>query len=383
MSRRQEKPMSDKDWADLAWVDDWVLEDSGRQKYSPDLWKEHFFGLSKTLSYLLRHGAWEQGLDMRKDGFVWVDDFLKLRQYKAKGYTEEDVKVCVARNAKKRFQWKVEDGSSLVRASQGHTDRVGDIDQEQICQVITLADVPPLAIHGTFRNLMEAIRKQGLKTMGRDHIHMATGMPSESSVISGCREGTDTFMRIDVKRAIEGGIKFLRAANDVILTPGRNGVLPSEYIMGAVDAKGKVLFGNPEMSPAGQRDAVTSEGKGTPAGTGRRWMSGRGSAGAQQGYASTQSAPAAPSAPPAANAPAKQSSELSATEKEFMRVAKKVREVLKLEDEASKGTKLDGPRNKKLEGKEKLLQELREADSRLPEASNVREKNPDVMKALK
>ena len=42
----------------------------GRPKDSPDV------RYSKTLSYILRHGAIKEGLDMRNDGFIRVDDLV-------------------------------------------------------------------------------------------------------------------------------------------------------------------------------------------------------------------------------------------------------------------------------------------------------------------
>lgn len=42
----------------------------GRPDDSPDV------QLSKTLSYILRHGAAKEGLTMRKDGFIRLDDIV-------------------------------------------------------------------------------------------------------------------------------------------------------------------------------------------------------------------------------------------------------------------------------------------------------------------
>merc|ERR1719163_2353461 len=108
---------------------------------------------------------------------------------------------------------------------------------------VTLDTAPNIAIHATFRDNVEAIRSQGLKTMGQVHIHMATGLPSDGGVISGCREGTDRYLYIDVAAAVRDGIPFLRSGNDVILTPGVNGVLDPKYILGAHDKNGRLHFG--------------------------------------------------------------------------------------------------------------------------------------------
>ena len=38
--------------------------------------------------------------------------------------------------------------------------------------------------------------------MARTHIHMATGYPDDSSVISGARSSVDVFIIIDMKKAL-------------------------------------------------------------------------------------------------------------------------------------------------------------------------------------
>ena len=72
---------------------------------------------------------------------------------------------------------------------------------------------------------------------------MATGLPSDKSVISGCRTGTDLFLYIGVPSAIRDGFEFRRSGNNVIQTPGITGVLPFKYILSGADKNGDVVFG--------------------------------------------------------------------------------------------------------------------------------------------
>jgi len=74
-------------------------------------------------------------------------------------------------------------------------------------------------------------------------------------------------------------------------------------------------------------------------------------------------------------------SALTEQEKAFLKTAKKVREVLKLEA-ASKGKDLDQMQAKKLEGKQALLLELSSFEKDLPLESDLRSKNKDVLDAL-
>jgi 2'-phosphotransferase len=45
----------------------------------------------------------------------------------------------------------------------------------------------PAIIHGTYFKSWDLIKNTGLKTMGRNHVHFAIGMPGEKQVISGMR----------------------------------------------------------------------------------------------------------------------------------------------------------------------------------------------------
>jgi 2'-phosphotransferase len=66
--------------------------------------------------------------------------------------------------------------------------------------------------------------------MSRTHIHLASGLPGTPGVISGVRLSCDTFIYIDVDKAMQGGIQFFRSPNGVILTKGdENGRLGKEW----------------------------------------------------------------------------------------------------------------------------------------------------------
>jgi len=75
--------------------------------------------LSKALSWLLRHNAVAQGVAIRPDGYVKVEDVLK--HHKFKGFSLDDIRAVVANNSKKRFQMNEENGTLLIRAVQGHS----------------------------------------------------------------------------------------------------------------------------------------------------------------------------------------------------------------------------------------------------------------------
>lgn len=78
----------------------------------------------------------------------------------------------------------------------------------------------------------------------------------------------------------------------------------------------------------------------------------------------------------------KPSSALVDEEKEFLKIAKKIRDVVKLEDRQAKGESLQTLQLDKIAGKPKLVEELTWYAAKLPGRTEVLEKNPDIMELL-
>ena len=74
---------------------------------------------SKTLSYLLRHGAVQSGLKMTSDGYAAVADILAFPQFK--DCTAEMIRDLVANDAKTRYSLRDADGKMEICANQGHS----------------------------------------------------------------------------------------------------------------------------------------------------------------------------------------------------------------------------------------------------------------------
>ncbi|KAJ3034668.1 hypothetical protein HDV00_004807 [Rhizophlyctis rosea] len=106
---------------------------------------------------------------------------------------------------------------------------------------ITSPSQIPVVVHGTYRRFWPSIAREGLKPMSRQHIHFASGKFGEEGVISGMRKTCDLFIYVDVKQALDDGIKFQRSANGVILTSGLNGVLPPKYFLKVEDGAGNTV----------------------------------------------------------------------------------------------------------------------------------------------
>lgn len=183
--------------------------------------------ISKSLSYMLRHGAKEHGLKMDEAGYVQVSDLQAMRQFQ--GVSTAQLREIVRTNDKQRFGLKEEGGILKIRANQGHT--VKNVKAEALLTPITSAEGYPFVVHGTYANLLPAIKKSGLSRMQRNHIHMAKGLPGDSGVISGMRKSTNVLIYVDLAAALADGIPFFESANGVILSPGLgdSGFIPPKY----------------------------------------------------------------------------------------------------------------------------------------------------------
>ncbi|KAJ1999918.1 hypothetical protein GGI04_004370 [Coemansia thaxteri] len=182
--------------------------------------------LSKLLTFLLRHGAERNGLQLRDDGSIAIKDLLafkKLRQTKF-----EQIKNVVEMDSKNRYAL-FEEGENqwYIRAVQGHSI---NLKQPPLIK-LTSETAPASIVHGTMRHKVPLIQETGLNRMERTHIHFATGLPGEDGVISGMRQTANAYIYVDVARAMSDGIEFYTSENGVVLSKGVNdeGVIPAKY----------------------------------------------------------------------------------------------------------------------------------------------------------
>ena len=76
--------------------------------------------VSKSMSYVLRHGAEKEKILINAAGYIKMDDLLAYVNRKDK-ITLGHVMFVVENNDKKRFEVMTDNGIQYIRASQGHT----------------------------------------------------------------------------------------------------------------------------------------------------------------------------------------------------------------------------------------------------------------------
>ncbi|KAJ5789548.1 uncharacterized protein N7518_006559 [Penicillium psychrosexuale] len=258
--------------------------------------------VSKALSLLLRHAAEKEGLKMNAQGYASVPDVLNWRKLKSLKVTFPEILYAVSSSDKKRFALlhipsaratksttqasttpvttpdaehkagtilgedqattsvlesalseaqqtatdqalAVEDtdpSNFLIRATQGHS--IKTVNAASFLEPLSLSDeskLPKTVVHGTFHATWPLILQSGgLRCMGRNHIHFATGPSLESvlaihadaaggkpklddsRVISGMRRDAQVLIYIDVRKALQAGVPLWRSENGVILSEG-------------------------------------------------------------------------------------------------------------------------------------------------------------------
>ncbi|GAA5885575.1 hypothetical protein JCM6882_007478 [Rhodosporidiobolus microsporus] len=205
---------------------------------------------SKTLSYILRHGAAKEGLKLREDGFVRVEELMK--RPKLKGCDLPTLERIVRDNAKQRFSLRGEatgpNGAEelWIRANQGHSVKVEALELKPVEKP---EDVPVM-VHGTYFRLWPAIEKEGLKVMTRNHIHCAVGLAGDEGVTSGMRNNCDLFIYLDVPLLLSDSIPLYTSTNNVVLTAGVDGVVPPKYFKKVQRKGGEVLVPPPTAAAA-------------------------------------------------------------------------------------------------------------------------------------
>lgn len=176
--------------------------------------------------------AVELKLEIGSHGYVRVDDLLKLNlttyaKVPLRAHTIDDIKEAVRRDNKQRFSLLEENGKLLIRANQGHS--IKTVTSESLLKPILSADELQVCVHGTYRKNLESILQSGLKRMERLHVHFASGLPTDGEIISGMRRDVNILIFLDVRKALQDGMKLYISDNRVILTEGFNGAVPAEY----------------------------------------------------------------------------------------------------------------------------------------------------------
>ncbi|XP_070516865.1 tRNA 2'-phosphotransferase 1-like [Cardiocondyla obscurior] len=183
--------------------------------------------LGRKLSYLLRHAALKEGLNIKPDGFVAVSELLGKSLQR---YTVDDIKRVVETNNKKRFTLKTINGVLEIKANQGHS--IPEINE---LSLKVLEHVEFDIVHGTFFKYWMKIKTEGLSRMTRNFIHFAKGS-------TGLRQNAELFIYINFSKAKENGLVFFESENNIVLCAGNaEGFIKTKYFLKAITRDSQIL----------------------------------------------------------------------------------------------------------------------------------------------
>jgi putative RNA 2'-phosphotransferase len=128
--------------------------------------------LSKFLSLALRHRASDFGLTPDAKGFVPFDALLALVQTKMDaGVTRGEIVALAESGQPRRFELR----GDLIRATYGHSSV--EVEYPRFAP-------PAILYHGTHTGALASIRKNGLRAMKRQYVHLSTTMARAEEVAS-------------------------------------------------------------------------------------------------------------------------------------------------------------------------------------------------------
>lgn len=156
----------------------------------------------------LRHVPEKFNLTLSKEGWVATSDLiesLKAFDKKWTGVTKEDLLQMDAQSGKKRFEI---DGNR-IRALYGHSTKETQITYEPITP-------PNILYHGTSNEAAELIKKEGLKPMGRQYVHLSDKIET-ATIVGKRKEKQPVLLIVDAKTAHEEGIKFFHGNDNTWL----------------------------------------------------------------------------------------------------------------------------------------------------------------------
>lgn len=172
----------------------------------------------KYLTYILRHKPDHLDLELDKEGWLNIEDILNGINSKEKFNATNDLLLeTVKEDEKQRFQ--ISKDGKRIRCLQAHSKGLVEIKFDKI-------DPPDRLYHGTTKEALEAILKEGLKAMTREHVHLIEDLSVAKQNASRWRGDEICLLSIDSKKMKEDGIVFYRSENNVWLVDS----VPEKYL---------------------------------------------------------------------------------------------------------------------------------------------------------
>lgn len=159
--------------------------------------------LSRRVSEILRHRAWEYGLEPDDHGWVPVDDLLRVLALDGTEVTAAELTAMIAHAPRVRH----ETDGQRVRALYGHSFDVA-LPRE--------TDVPDWLYHATTPAAVGSIMRTGILPGGRSFVHLAVSA-DVARVIGRRRVPEPALIAVDTLAARAAGVDFRRASPEIVV----------------------------------------------------------------------------------------------------------------------------------------------------------------------
>ena len=161
--------------------------------------------LSKFLSLVLRHEPSAAGITLDEHGWADVEALLSGVCRTGRRIDMDTLERIVRENNKQRYSFN--EDHTKIRANQGHSLYV-DVELKE-------AQPPQYLYHGTAPRFLPAIRQEGIRKMGRQHVHLSGDFQTALAV--GRRHGTPVVITINAEAMARDGVALYLSANGVWL----------------------------------------------------------------------------------------------------------------------------------------------------------------------
>lgn len=186
--------------------------------------------IGKSLSWILRHGAIDHGLNMSTGGYVLCNDILNMPQFRK--FTLNDIKNAVYNSNKKRYVLMEKNNQLYIKAIMGHTGTVSNMIIMEDLYIKITEPFNEIFCDTTFEKYSDII-ESGLKINKRWNIEFTT--PNFFNELN----PTGISVYIDMKLAMDDGIEFFMAENDIIVSKGvgicPDCVIGTKYLIEIID----------------------------------------------------------------------------------------------------------------------------------------------------
>ena len=161
--------------------------------------------LGRFLSLVLRHEPGAAGITLDEHGWADVEELLSGVRRTGRQIDLDTLERIVRENNKQRYSFN--DDHTKIRANQGHSLHV-DVELKE-------AQPPRYLYHGTASRFLPAIRQEGIRKMGRQHVHLSGDFQTALAV--GRRHGAPVVITINAEAMARDGVTFYLSANGVWL----------------------------------------------------------------------------------------------------------------------------------------------------------------------